>query len=165
MAARRKKKNTEATPTDAPAEAIVRRTPRRFYLQRLSDGGERAVRCRGREDGFRDQALADFFGSGPDLSVQANMRSMESLLGEVLENLDLEENIGKEILESAWKKVAGPGLASMSELLSVARQTACICVRHPAVHYELKRLKPRIIQALNDELGAGSVRYLRITTR
>lgn len=137
----------------------------RYYLQRLAGGGERAVRYRARSEGCRDQALADFFGAGPDLNVRANVRSMDSLLAEVMESLQLEESLAPEILANAWKKTAGNAISSLSELVSVASGTACIRVGHPAVRYELTRLKPRIIAALNRELGTGSVRFVRFVSR
>lgn len=137
----------------------------RFYMQRLSDGGERAVRFRSRADGCRDQALADFFGSGPELNVRDNMRTMDSLLAEVLKTLGPEESLAPEILAETWQKAAGNALSSLSELVSVAEGTACIRVGHPAVRYELTRLKSRIISVLNEQLGSGSVRFVRFLSR
>ncbi len=143
----------------------LRRSSSRFYMQRLSDGGERAVRFRSRSDGCRDQALADFFGSGPELDTKANMRTMDSLLAEVLESLAPAESLAPEILTEAWLAAAGNALAALSELVSVNSGTACIRVGHPAVRYELTRLKSRIITALNAQLGNGSVRFIRFLSR
>lgn len=109
--------------------------------------------------------MADFFGAGPELESRSNMRSMDSLLAELMDALQLEESLAPEILAAAWQKAAGAGLASLSELISVARSTASIRVGHPTVRYELTRLKPQIIRALNAELGAGSVRYVRFISR
>ncbi len=144
---------------------MQRHSPSRFYMQRLSDGCERAVRFRSRADGCRDQALADFFGSGPELDTKANMRTMDSLLAEVLESLTPEESLAPEILKEAWSQAAGNALAALSELVSVNSGTACIRVGHPAVRYELTRLKTRLISVLNEQLGSGSVRYVRFLSR
>ena len=134
-------------------------------MQRLGDGSERAVRFRSRTDGCRDQALADFFGSGPELDLRSNVRSMDSLLAEVMQDMNLEESLAPEILADAWKKTAGNALSSLSELVSVVNGSACIRVGHPTVRYELNRLKTRIIAALNAELGEGSVRFVRFISR
>ncbi|MCQ2364846.1 MAG: DUF721 domain-containing protein [Akkermansia sp.] len=158
----RRKKDEKA---EMPRPEVVQpRAPRRFVMQRMADGvSERTVRWRSRREGERDQAMADFFGSGPDLPVAANMRTAESLLGEVLASMQLEEEtLSAELLAEAWQKAVGPALAALSQLVSVANKSACIRVAHPAARYELTRLRSRAIVALNQALGEGSVRTLRI---
>lgn len=159
----RRNKKTETTELHKP-ELAPPRTPRRFVMQRMADGvSERAVRYRSRREGERDQAHADFFGAGPELSTAANMRTAESLLGEVLSAMALEEEtLSAELLAEAWQKAVGPALASLSQLITVVNKSACIRVAHPAARYELTRLRPRVIAALNAALGEGSVKYLRI---
>ena len=55
--------------------------------------------------------------------------------------------------------------ALMTALLSVERGLARIRAAHPAARYELTRLKPRIIAALNRILGEGCVERVRIVSR
>lgn len=159
---RRQKKEAPAFSAPAPAA----RAPRRFVMQRMADGiSERAVRCRSRRDGERDQAQADFFGAGPELPVAANMRTAESLLGEVLAGmLPEEETLSAEFMAETWLKAVGPALSSLSQLVSVANKCACIRVTHPAARYELTRLRPRVLAALNTALGENSVKKLRIVS-
>lgn len=158
----RRKKNE--TPEMPRPEAVQPRAPRRFVMQRMADGvSERAERWRSRREGERDQTMADFFGAGPALPVAANMRTAESLLGEVLASMHLdEETLSAELLAEAWQKAVGPALASLSQLVSVANKSACIRVAHPAARYELTRQRPRAIAALNQALGENSVKTLRI---
>ena len=157
--ARRRKQSDPIRPELPAAPAL-----RRFVMQRMADGvSQRAVRWRSRRDGERDQAMADFFGAGPDLPVTANIRTAESLLGEVLASMKLEEaEISAELLAEAWMKAVGPALSSLSQLVSVANHSACIRVAHPAARYELTRLRPRVVEALNRTLGDGSVTKLKI---
>lgn len=159
----RRRKKTDKPELTQPALGQPR-APRRFVMQRMADGvSERAVRCRSRREGERDQALADFFGMGPELPIGTNMRTAESLLGEVLASMELEEEtLSAELLAEAWQKAVGPALASLSQLVSVANKSACIRVAHPAARYELTRLRPRVLAALNKALGEGSVKTLRI---
>lgn len=161
----RRKKKTD-TPEQPRAELPVPRAPRRFVMQRMADGvSERAVRCRTRREGERDQAHADFFGAGPELPVAANMRTAESLLGEVLSSMELEEEtLSAELLAEAWQKAVGPALASLSRLVTVANKHACISVSHPAARYELTRLRPRVIASLNTALGEGSIKAIKIVS-
>ncbi len=89
---------------------------------------------------------------------------MESLLGELLSELDLQEDtLAPELLAEAWKDAVGAALASVSKLVGVARGRARISVNHPTVRYEITRLKPQIIRALNQTLGMGSVKSLVIS--
>ena len=163
MAAPRKKK-------EAPAVSLnplpVARPRRRFYMQKMPDGvGERAVRVESTRRGAHSQAMADFFGCGPVLHTSSNQRSMESLLGELLSELDLQEDtLAPELLVEAWTAAVGPALASVSSLVSVARGRARIEVNHPAVRYEVTRLKPHLVRALNRTLGAGCVKSIQIVT-
>lgn len=134
----------------------------RFRLVEMEDGSLRAERVRSSSQGARDQALADFYGAAPRLSVTSNMRGLESLLGEVLEGLHLDqEAVAPEILAGVWKRVAGESLATCTELQSVSRHTARVWVNHPIVRFELERIKPKLIQTLNAELGEDCVRFVK----
>lgn len=161
MAAPRRKKEAE-TPVVMP----VQKARRRFYMQKMPDGvGERAVRVRSARKGAHDQALSDFFCCGTDSAESSNQRSMESLLGELLSELNLEEeSMAPEVLAEAWREAVGGALAAVSTLQSVMRGTARIAVNHPTVRYEITRLKPQIIKALNRTFGAGGVKKVVITT-
>lgn len=134
------------------------------YRQKMfPDGSVRAVRVSSRREQERGQAMADFFGVGPALSPLAHVRSMDSILAEVVERLHLQRaDFAPEILAAAWEMAVGSFLASQAELQSVADRTARVRASHPAVRYELQRLRPHIIRALNGELGEGSVRKLTI---
>lgn len=156
-----------AAPRKLKAKAPVRASRRgrnvpRYRLVEMEDGSLRAERVRSSAQGARDQALADFYGAAPQLSVTANMRGMESLLGEVLEGLHLDqEAVAPEILAGVWKRAVGDSLATCTELQSVSRHTARVWVNHPIVRFELNRIKPKLIQALNAELGEDCVRSVK----
>ncbi|MGN0836585.1 MAG: DUF721 domain-containing protein [Akkermansia sp.] len=170
MPPRRKRAETEAPLTPA---ALAERRPSAAALdvsrrrpQRMADGSLRVERWRSRARGERDQAEADFYGAGPELPTGCHLRDMRSLLGEVLAALPLEEeSFSAEILAEAWERAAGIALAQMTALLSVERGMARIRAAHPAARYELTRLKPRIIVALNRILGEGCVERVRIVSR
>ena len=69
-----------------------------------------------------------------------------------------------EVLAEAWREAVGGALAAVSTLQSVMRGTARIAVNHPTVRYEITRLKPQIVKALNRTFGAGNVKKVVITT-
>ncbi len=165
MPPRRKKKTT---PAEVGAEALRaapagRREQPRFRMVSYADGSQRAVRCERRTAGERAQAMADWLGAAPPLSASAHVRSMDSLLSEVLEGLQLQQDeVAPELLAAAWLRAAGDFLANQAELLSVAGGRATIRTNHPAVRFELNRRKNHIILVLNEQLGEGSVKTVRI---
>lgn len=163
MAAARRKKETPEVSLAAPLPG--RKPRKRFYMQKMPDGvGERAVRVASLRSGAREQTVADFFGNGSVLPTSANQRSMESLLGELLSELDLQEDtLAPELLAKAWHDAVGAALASVSHLVGVVGGRARIRVNHPTVRYEITRLKPQIVRALNKTLGMGSVKTLEIS--
>ncbi len=134
-----------------------------FHEERFSDGSVRAVRNISRSERERGQVLADFYGVPEQLSPDAHIRTMDALLGELLEKMDVSvAGFAPEVLADAWLKAVGPFLATQAELLSIARQRARIRTAHPAVRYELMRLKPQIIRVLNATLGQGSVKSVQV---
>ncbi len=163
------KKKQRRTPS--PVAPEVRQTSafaaappdNRFHYERFGDGSERPVRNMRRETREREQALSDFFGVGSVLSPRANIRTMDSILAEIAGQLNLmEADVAPELLAAAWQKAVGSFLSTQSELVSLARGTATIRTAHPAVRYELQRLKPQIVRVINSVLGDGSVRSVRI---
>lgn len=168
--------------TSVPAKKRQRRTPspvapevrqtsasadappdNRFHYERFGDGSERPVRNVRRKTREREQALSDLFGVGSVLSPRANIRTMDSILAEIAGQLNVvEADVAPELLADAWQKAVGSFLSTQSELVSLARGTATIRTAHPAVRYELQRLKPQIVREINNVLGDGSVRSVRI---
>ncbi len=164
MPPRKKKKPSIEVGAEAlhTSPAPKRELPR-FRMVSYADGSVRPVRCERRSAGERAQAMADWLGAAPGLSPSAHVRSMDSLLGEVLEGLQLEEaELAPEILAAAWLRAVGSFLANQAELMSVSGGKACIRTNHPAVRFELGRLKPQILRVLNAELGEGSVKTVRV---
>lgn len=156
--ARKKKRDTEPLPASVPR---MRRAERHYCMQRMPDGSERAEPVLGVEEGCRNQALADFLGACPEPLSGEHMRPMDSILGELLSELKLqEETLAPAILDAAWLQAVGPGMAAVSRLVSVSRKNARIAVSHPSVRYEVTRLRPQIIQALNASFGEGVVTRL-----
>ncbi len=149
-------------PAQPPLPATKKEKPL-FYKQIMKGGATRAVRIKSRSRGEVDQALSDFFGMPPELSTMANMRSMESLLSEISSNLAFTvESIAPEILNDAWREAMGDYLATQAQLVSLTKGVAVLRTAHPAVRFELTRLKRDIVMRLNKRFGEKSVRSVRI---
>ncbi len=161
---RRKKPQTDEVSAKAlrTAPAPPKERPR-FRMVRYADGSERPVRCERRSTSERNQAMADWVGAAPGLASSAHMRSMDSLLAEVLGGMEFkEETLAPELLAAAWERAAGSFLATQASLMSVSGGKAIIRTNHPLVRMELNQRKLQIIRILNAELGEGSVTTVRI---
>ena len=147
---------------DSPAAQAPRPAPRpRWHMVSKPDGGLAAARTE--DSGFRAQALADLYGDTPMLSTGANMRSISSLVTELISSLNIQEfEIAPELLDKAWHSAVGDFLATQAQLASLSEGRATIRTSHPAVRFELQRRKADIIRELNRILGEGCVRSVRI---
>lgn len=161
-------KASAALPAAAGAEvtstAAKKKFKRRFAMQRYPDGSYRAVRLKSSFVEERDQSLSDFYGEQPALSIGANVRSMDAILGEISSNLKLEENegIAPELLAAAWAECMGDFLGSQASLVSLSHGRAQLRCTHPAVRYELTKHKRKIIKFLNARFGEDCVKKLYI---
>ncbi|MBR4107410.1 MAG: DUF721 domain-containing protein [Akkermansia sp.] len=157
-----RKKKAEALPLAAPLP-VSRRVEPHYRMHRMPDGSERAEPVQSFAEVCRNQALADFLGGCPEAFSGEHMRPMDSILGELLSELKLqEEAFAPAILDEAWLQAVGPGLADVSRLVAVSRKSARVVVSHPSVRYEVTRLRPQIIQALNRSFGEGVVARLSL---
>ena len=158
MPPRRKKKGKSAAP---PTLGNFRP---RFYWQHVPGGGERAVRTEPRGRAADAQTKAAFYGAGDVLPTRSNMHNMQALLSELLDDLNLqEEEFAADILAKAWENAVGPFISGRAELVSVSHGVASIRTAYPTVRFELNRLKPQIIRALNAELGDKTVTSVQIS--
>jgi len=161
-------KTSKAVPAvvelEVPQFAAKKRYPRRFAMQRYPDGSYRAVRLKNAFVMERDQSLSDFYGEQPALSIAANVRSMDAILGEISSYLKLKDNegIAPELLATAWRECMGDFIGSQASLVSLSHGRAQLRCSHPAVRYELNKHKRKIINFLNARFGENCVKKLYI---
>lgn len=150
--------------TEITSPAAKKKYKRRFAMLRHPDGSYRAVRLKSSFVEERNQSLSDFFGEQPALSIGANMRSMDAILGEISSHLKLDDNegIAPELLAAAWTECMGDFLGSQASLVSLSHGRAQLRCTHPAVRYELTKHKRRIIEFLNARFGEDCVKKLYI---
>lgn len=161
MPPRRKKSDKTAPAAPPQPHKAEKQQALRWRWQQSEHGGMVAERI---DPAWgRTQAHADFYGAAPLLSTGEHMRSISSILTELVNQLNVHETeIAPELLAQAWLRAVGSFLATQAELANLANGQATVRTSHPAVRYELQQRKQAIIQALNRELGEGCVRKVRI---
>lgn len=143
---------------DTPIPSGLSGAPPRYCEMKAEDGTRRPARYMSRREQEHGQVLSDFYGILPEMSAEANVRSIDAVLVALLETLDISAaEFAPEVLADAWKKAAGDFLSTRAELLSVSEKKARIRTAHPAVRYELNQRKSQLIRALNKVLGEGAV--------
>jgi predicted nucleic acid-binding Zn ribbon protein len=66
-------------------------------------------------------------------------------------------------VQDAFAQVVGPALAPLCRALTLERGALLVGTVHSALAHQLQQESPRIISALNERVGAGTVKRLRFT--
>lgn len=160
---KRKRGPIEPVLPDMPIEAAEVSGSPRYSVVEDNHNIKRPARYMSRGERESGQAFSDFFGILPELSADANVRSMDAILAALVEKMDISvAEHAPEVLADAWRKAAGEFLATRAELISIANKQARIRTAHPAVRFELSRRKTQIIHLLNSTLGADTVKTVQI---
>lgn len=160
---KRRRVPVEPVLPDTPIPTGNAGEPPRYCEMRAEDGTLRPARFMSRGEREKGQVVSDFFGILPAMSLDANVRGVDSVLVSLLEKLDISAaEFAPEVLADAWRKAAGNFLSTRAELLTIADKKARIRTAHPAVRYELNQRKSQIIKALNAVLGEGCVTGVQI---
>lgn len=110
----------------------------------------------------RRRALADLRGyEEPERSAVA--RPLSEVVGEVLKELGLREQVDEMEVRAAWAEVVGEFLASHSQPHSLKGGVLYVSVLQPVVHYEIDRVwRPRILEKLRERFGKRMIREVRL---
>lgn len=109
------------------------------------------------------QALADWFQVSPGTSETRNLHTAESLLGDILAKLPLdEEGMDPELLRKGWLAAAGPFLGQQANLLSIVKGVATVQVLQPAMRYHLQQWQGALLGKLKEQFGRDAVHSIKI---
>lgn len=148
---------------DTPIPACEKGATPRYCEMRAEDGSRRPARYMSRDEREKGQVEADFYGILPAMSLDANVRGIDSVLASLVEKMGVSAAMfAPDVLADAWHKAAGPFLSNRAELLTIADHRARIRTSHPAIRYELMQRKAELIKALNKVLGERCVRDVQI---
>lgn len=109
------------------------------------------------------QALADWFQVSPIANATRNLHSADSLLGDILAKLPLDEvGMDPERLREGWMKAAGPFLGQHTNLLTIAKGVAVVQVLQPSMRYHLLQWQGALLGKLKEQFGKDVVQSIRI---
>ncbi len=80
-----------------------------------------------------------------------------------LRRLGIRRAVREVQLQDAFAEVVGPAVAPLCRALSLDRGALLVATAHTALAHQLQLEAPRIIHALNERVGEGTVKRLRFT--
>lgn len=111
---------------------------------------------------MRARVLREFRGVGEPLDLEKNISTAGALLGEVLRSLRLNEGIEESRLRTAWREVAGEFVARQTEPVSLRDGILTLRVLQPSMRFHLEQSRGQLLRRLKEQLGAQTVREVRL---
>jgi len=93
----------------------------------------------------------------------ADETRLSDILDPALRRLGVRRAVREAQLQEAFVEVVGPAVAPLCRALSLDRGALLVATAHTALAHQLQLEAPRIIHALNERVGEGTVKRLRFT--
>jgi predicted nucleic acid-binding Zn ribbon protein len=88
---------------------------------------------------------------------------VSDLFDPALRRLGVRRAVREVQVQDAFTEVVGPAVAPLCRALTLDRGALLIATAHTALSHQLQLEAPRIIHALNERVGSGTVKRLRFT--
>lgn len=109
----------------------------------------------------RERAIAEWRGYWEPQDVSGFEQEFGSAVEKTLKGLGLKDRFNEEQVFDAWAGLVDPFLASHARPIALQRKVLSIQVLHPTVHYELERMKGKILSRMQEQFGAEHIREIR----
>ncbi len=109
----------------------------------------------------RETALAQLRGYCEPDNLTRYEHDMGSAVNRALKDFGLDRRFSEEQVFDAWNRVVSPEIASHARPVALEREVLYIQVLHSSIHFELERLKGRILQAMQSEFGKSRLRDVK----
>ena len=83
-----------------------------------------------------------------------NEQTLKEAIGDLLKEFNLEDKLNRSKLTGSWEKVMGLSVAHRTKEIYVGKKTLYVKLTSAPLREELFYHKDKIIQALNEEVGA-----------
>ena len=88
---------------------------------------------------------------------------LSELFDPALRRMGIRRAVRQVQVQEAFADVVGPAVSGLCRAVSLDRGALLIATAHSALSQQLQMDAPRIINALNDRVGEGTVKRLRFT--
>lgn len=109
-----------------------------------------------------DWCLAQFRGywESPDLSKYSH-EDIGEVVGSTLKHLGLKNRFDEGQVLSSWAEIVGDFVAKNSQPVEVRQRVLIVQVLQPAVHYEIERMKGKILSRMQERFGKQHIRGIK----
>ncbi len=90
----------------------------------------------------------------PLMKRHTNEQPLKDVIGDLLKEYNLEDKLNRTKLTASWEKVMGLSVSHRTQEIFVGRKTLYIKLTSAPLREELLYHKDKIIQSLNEEVGA-----------
>lgn len=90
-------------------------------------------------------------------------RRISELFEPALRRMGVRRAVREAQVQEAFSEVIGPAVSSLCRAISLDRGALLVATAHTALAQQLQMDGPRIIHALNQRVGDGTVKRLRFT--
>lgn len=110
---------------------------------------------------LRDRALAEWRGYWEPQDVSKFEDKIETVVDKAMKGLGLNERFNEEMVFDAWNAMVDNFIAANARPVSLERRVLAIQVLHATVHYELERMKGKLLARMQEQFGADKIREIR----
>lgn len=106
----------------------------------------------------RDRALAQLRGYWEPQDVSGYEKTIDDVIGKTMKNLGLDHRFEEEQVFEAWNELVDDFIAQNARPIGLHRNVLQIQVLHSTIHYELERMKGKILRTMQSRFGKENVR-------
>ena len=109
----------------------------------------------------RDRALAQLRGYWEPQDVSKFEQDITTAVDKTMKGLGLKNRFNEEQVFDAWNELVDDFVAQNARPVTLQRKVLHIQVLHSTVHYELERMRGKILQKMQDRFGEEHIRDVR----
>lgn len=110
---------------------------------------------------LKDRVLAEWRGYWEPQDTSKYEDKIDTVVTKTLKGLGLKDRFHEEMVFEAWNEMVDDFIATQARPVSLERRVLAIQVLHATVHYELERMKGRILERMQARFGADKIREIR----
>ena len=110
---------------------------------------------------LKDRVLAEWRGYWEPQDMSKYEDTISSAVGKTMQGLGLKDRFNEEMVFEAWNEMVDEFIAANAKPLSLEKRVLAIQVLHATVHYELERMKGRLLVRMQERFGADKIREIR----
>ena len=109
----------------------------------------------------KDRALAQLRGYWEPQDVSKYNRTIDDVVGKTMQGLGLKDRFNEEQVFDAWSELVDDFVATNARPVELRRKVLHIQVLHSTIHYELERMKSKILEKMQAKFGKENIRDVR----